>query len=168
METVKGILVIMVLILLASTLLLFIQNRSLDSQVDEAKILANEIDMLLRLQGARCAVTSTQFARFADECLGPLLVRRHFKEDSFRQPNDYTGDPGYVVMKNVDGFVYDSAKFRFDFNREVAQMGCLVPGEVGKDVTCRFNLPKTCEDGDIIEVFYPLEENELLVFLKTC
>lgn len=165
MDTVKGVLLALTFVLLISTFYLFVQSSSQSSQLEAARE-TNKLTLdLLRAQGAKCSATPTDF-RAVNKCIQPLLMVKDFKEDGFGQPDD--GEPGYVVIKNVNSASYESANFTFFYNREQLQEGCTITGNITKGVTCRFNFPSPCVDGDVLEVMYTRGEDTAKVFTKTC
>jgi hypothetical protein len=128
---------------------------------------------LLRAQRTPCSAGATSYANLA-ACIQPLLAAKDFKEDSFKQPDDRTDAPGYLVIQNVNNRAYDAQKFTFSYNRVELQTGCKdLTGDVNKDVTCRFDFLQYCEKGTVLEVTYPIagddgQERPVRVFLKTC
>ncbi|MDD9952802.1 MAG: hypothetical protein OXR66_00530 [Candidatus Woesearchaeota archaeon] len=165
MDNVKGILVLLVLVLGAATFLLFVRGSTMSAQLADAEFLATRTDALLDQQRVKCSATPQEFGKLAD-CIAPALRMSDFKQHSFTQPRK--DDPGKLVIQNVNKRAYDADKFVFYYNREVLQRGCSIPGEIGHEVTCTATFPAQCEKGDVLEVFYPVDGEEVKVFLKTC
>jgi len=165
MDNVKGILVLLVLVLFAGTFVLLIRQSAMSARADEAYALGVATRDLLRAQNARCTAAPEQYEQLA-ECITPLLITDDFREDAFRQPRDDAS--GYVVIKNTNKRVFQSEEFTFYKNRALEQTGCTVPGEIGIDVTCRFDFSGTCNQGDLLEAYYPINDEPMKIFLKTC
>lgn len=166
MDTFKGVLLVLVLILGVGAFFLFLKSSTARAEVRDARVLSSSVLDLLRAQGARCDARADQFGRIAEDCVRPLLAIRDFREDSFRQPRQDA--PGYLVIKNTQAQVYESSEFRFYFNRRLMQEGCTVEGDIDTGVTCRFEFTARCEEGYVLEVFYPIDGEDRKVFLKTC
>lgn len=164
MDKVKAALLILTLILLGSTPYLLVQRNTAQAAAEGAQELAAATKDLLRLQDVRCSKTSPE--DIATECIRPLLAARDFREDAFRQPKG--AEPGYLVIKNMGRTAYEAGKFSFQFNRAPIQEGCTVAGTIDYEVTCRFEFAQECRDGDVLEVFYPVADEPVRVFLKTC
>ncbi len=167
MDNVKGILIIVCLALAAVCFLLFIRNGSLSNQVSDATYLSNSVLDLLEIQEIKCPASAGRFEQIAVECVNPYLLEKDFKGDDLQQPRGDT--PGHLVIVNKNARTYKSENFRFEFNRGLLQNGCTIPGDIGKDVTCKFIFENTCEPGDILEVYYDVEPGDSRrVFLHTC
>ncbi len=165
METAKGVLLLLTLALAAIAFLAFIRGVTVQKQLDQAAELATVTSEFLKAQDVRCSSNDYQGLT---SCIRPLLSTDDFKQDSFQQPDSRSGETGYLVIKNTNRKLYESDRFTFFKNRRLAQAGCTIPGNIGYGVTCRFNYPGTCEDGDVLEAFYPVGGRDVRVFLKTC
>jgi hypothetical protein len=165
MDTVKGIAILVALLFVASTFYLFVQASARASQLEAAQE-TNKLTLeLLRVQGARCSATRTDFSGVGN-CIRPLLLPKDFKEDSFSNPKE--DEFGYLVIKNVGSASYASDEFTFFFNRELRQEGCTIPGNITQGITCRFNFMDRCDDGDVLEAMYTKDDVTTKVFTKTC
>jgi hypothetical protein len=161
MDTVKGILLLSTVVLAGIAFFLFLSNTSKGAQLDDARAMSDATLKLLQLQGGKCSATAGQYATITS-CIMPQLMAKDFKEDSFGQPKN--GEPGYLVIKNVNKRTYASANFTFEKNRVLTQEGCHIAGDIGYNVACRFAFPDACKDGDVLEVMY----GGVKVFTKTC
>lgn len=169
MDRVKGVLLILTIVFACTTTYLFLKSNSQENQIEGATALSQRTQDLLRLQNVRCSVPASDMQAVAEECIAPILKAKDFKEDGFRQPTT-KGEPGYVVIKNVNRRAYDAQQFTFMHNRQITQTGCTIPGDIGYEVTCRFEFTENCKEGDVLEVFYPdaNADEPIKVFLKTC
>lgn len=169
MDRVKGVFLILTILLACTTTYLFLKSNSQERQLEGATALSQRTQDLLRLQDVRCSAPASDMGAVAEECIAPLLKAKDFKEDGFRQPTT-KGDPGYVVIKNINRKAYDAQRFTFLHNRVLTQTGCTISGEIGYEVTCRFEFVENCKEGDVLEVFYPDANTEepVKIFLKTC
>ncbi len=87
MDTVKGVLAILTLLLGALSFLLFIQLSAANAQLALANELSGNTLKLLKGQSAtNCGTISTDFQRI-NNCIKPLLLTNDFKEDTFAQPD---------------------------------------------------------------------------------
>ena len=112
METVKGVLILLVLVLLASTFLLFVKSSTLSSRVNDAEYLADVTVELLEVQRFECYESPSNFASIAEECIEPLLNQKDFKTETVRPPSERDGEPGFVVIKNMNARTYDAEKIQ--------------------------------------------------------
>ena len=167
METVKGVLIILVILLSGISFILFLQYSTTSSQLESAKVQSGLTLELLRIQAVKCDAIATQFSQLS-ECLEPLLMQKDFKQDAFAQPDDKKGTTGYLIIKNINRKSYNASLFTFQYNRVLVQEGCTIPGTIEYNVVCRFNFDNRCEKGDVLEVFYPAEMKETKVFTETC
>lgn len=167
METAKGVLVLLTLVLLAVTFVLFVQNSTLKNRVADANALASVTRDLLTAQDVRCSAAPEQYLGLT-ECITPLLASDDFVRHAFRDYDPRREDSGYLVIRNENRRAYESGKFTFLFNREPIQDGCTIPGEIGYGVTCRVDFERECRQGDVIEAFYPVQDEPVRVFLMTC
>src|SRR5690242_10394157 len=127
MDTLKAVLMVLVLLFGGAAFFLFIQVSTYRSEVSDAAD-ANMLTLqLLRIQGASCNAAAQDFTR-TGECIAPLLQQKDFKEDGFGQPDEKKQTPGFVVIKNINHQSYDAAKFTFFYNRQLTQTGCTIPG----------------------------------------
>jgi hypothetical protein len=169
MDTVKGVLVILVALLVAGVMLLFAQTSATKAQLEHAKDTNGLTLQLLRLQGVACTANSQDFIA-TSRCLESSLMQKDFKEDGFAQPGKTTN--GYLIIKNVNRRVYESKSFTFLFNRKVIQQGCLIPGNIDYNVACRFDFTQFCEKGSVLEVNYTTKidnkSTSAKIFTKNC
>jgi len=167
MDTSKLVLLGLVLVLGITAFLFAIQYRSAASQLDRATITSRLTLELLRNQGVPCSAQASEFSK-VETCLTQALLVKDFKEDGFAQPDQKKGTPGYLVIKNANRKQYNASDFVFQFNREIIQEGCTIPGTIDYNTACRFNFPNACEKGSVLEVFYNSGSKETKIFSKNC
>ncbi|HEX2556838.1 MAG TPA: hypothetical protein VHK86_00820 [Nitrososphaera sp.] len=170
MDRVQQVLAILVVMLFLGVVLLFVQLSSTKSQVSHAKDTNALTLQLLRVQGVGCSATAQDF-QATGKCLENALVQKDFKEDGFSQPAK--GDPGYLIIKNINRRSYDSSSFTFLFNREIVEKGCNIPGNIDYNVDCRFDFDQYCEKGSVLEVNYTMAAQDgkqisTKIFTKNC
>lgn len=170
MDTVKGVLAILTLLLGALSFLLFIQLSAANAQLAQATELSGNTLKLLKGQSAtNCGTISTDFQKI-NSCIKPLLLANDFKEDAFAQPDAKKETVGYVVIRNDNKKTYDGARFTFYKDNILVQTGCLISGDISYKETCRFDFSEYCEAGHKLEVYYNITAtNETTqIFLKNC
>jgi len=167
MDTVKGVLLLLCILLAGISFVLFIQYSAASAQIKDA-VAANAFAIdLLRGMGVSCYAGPGDYSKTA-ECIKPLLFGYSFKESAFSQPND-KGEPGYLVLVNAkQGRIFNATLFKFYVNRELTQTGCTIPGTIDYNVACRFNFPGHCDKGTVLEVFYPQNATDVKVYTKNC
>jgi hypothetical protein len=168
MDTVKGILIILVLALAGISFVLFTQQAMYKSQLNNALIANDAANQLLKAQGVSCNAQAQDFVKTAD-CITPLLQQKDFKEDGFSQPDDKKDATGYIIIKNVNRRAYDSQNFTFLINRDLQQHGCKdLTGLVDYNTDCRFDILSFCEKGTVLEVTYTRGNTTTKIFTKNC
>jgi hypothetical protein len=166
MDTVKGILIILVLALAGTTFVLFMQQAIYKSQAQDAIVANADTIQLLRAQGVVCNAQPQEFSK-TQECIQPLLQQKDFKEDGFGQPTEEK--PGYLIIKNVNRRAYDAQNFTFLVSRRVQQQGCKeLTGGLDYNMDCRFDFAERCEKGTVLEVNYTSGGRSMKIFTRNC
>lgn len=150
------------IILLIAMVFLLSSNAIYKQRAMEGEVLAKDISYLLKAMKIRCSVSYRSIAKFDKVCVAPLLTRNDFKEEEFK--NMKNGEQGYIIIKNRGAKSYDSESFVLYKNREVADEGCVIPGRIDPQYTCRLNFNTFCEDGDVLEIKY----NGTSIYVKNC
>lgn len=96
--------------------------------------------------------------------LNRAYLKAPFNEFGFMQYDTYRNESGYLVVVNNGLGEFDSDTFVLEHNRELVSQGCVIPGNIGKGVTCKLFFDRTCEQGDILEVKYL----DKIVYRKNC
>ncbi len=170
MDTVKGVLAILTLLLGALSFLLFIQLSATNAQLSQAtELSANTLKLLKGQSATNCGTVSNDFQKIND-CIKPLLLTNDFKEDTFAQPDLKKATTGYLVIRNDNKKTYDGTRFTFYKDNILTQTGCLISGDISYKETCRFDFAEYCEAGHKLEVYYNMSAtNETAqIFLKNC
>ena len=165
MDIVKVVLAVAVIFLGAAAFLFFAQANVAKAQVEKAQTLNDATREFLRVQGATCSASKTDFAGTV-KCIEPLLMQKDFKEDSFGQPGKE--ESGHLVIKNINRKAYAAANFTFQYNRETLAQGCHIEGEIGYNAVCRFTFGQRCIDGDLLEVQYTAGAKTTKIFTRSC
>ncbi|HIH24515.1 TPA: hypothetical protein HA251_05760 [Candidatus Woesearchaeota archaeon] len=172
MDTVKGVLIILTILLAGASFLLYIQLAASESQLEKADAASVFVLQYLQAQNVpKCGADPKDYLTIA-ACVKPQLAQKDFKEDGFSPGDKKSGAGGYIIIKNVNRRSYESARFSFYKNRVLEQSGCTIPGTIDYNVACRFNFGTYCQDGDVLEILYTTNSTsapaETKVFTKNC
>ena len=172
MDTVRGVLLILVLLLGGVVFILFLQTSAMSAQLNNAITESTLTLQFLQAQGVTCSDALPMNFNIISKCIAPLLITKDFKENGFTQPDIKKGMSGVLVIININHVTYNSSNFVFYDNRVKVKEGCAIPGDIGYNVACKFEFDAFCEKGDVLEVYYKTNtttgQKEVKVFTKNC
>lgn len=166
MVSVKAILAFFLVISIFANIFLLFQNMTLTSEKDNTIILGREVKSLLTNSRISCRATENEPYNLA-QCvrnMREIYERKPFEETGYRNYDTRNQENGYIILKILAPGSWNSEKFTLLKNRELADTGCVITGNLTKDETCKLFFDSDCERGDILEVQY----NEKRIHLKNC
>ena len=155
-----------ILALVLTLIFIGFKAATLGQQAKSYADLSSSVLGLLHSVDINCPATDKEPLQLK-QCVDDLMVRseqKSFEEFGFQQFNLRTNESGFIAVKNKGIKTFGSGMFSLLLNRERQDSGCVVPGNISKDVTCKLYFKKLCERGDLLEVEY----EDKVVYMKNC
>ncbi|MBU1975565.1 MAG: hypothetical protein KKG59_04130 [Nanoarchaeota archaeon] len=166
MASAKAILTLILVVSVLFNLFLIFQNNTLNSEKGNCNMLGTQVKNLLSSSKITCPASNSEPLKLSIclEQLNAKYGRMPVEETGFKLYDTRRNESGYLIITIKDMREYESSEFRLLLNHRELDNGCVIPGNISKDETCKMFFDEPCEKGDALEMQY--KENK--IHLRTC
>ncbi|MFH1071930.1 MAG: hypothetical protein V1743_00710 [Nanoarchaeota archaeon] len=156
MEKRKTILVIILIISILLNIYLFTKANMLSYEKGKSQQINEQVLALFKSISQPCSSQAFEQDKILN-CLTNLNKKFEtppVEEKDFKNMDRRTNESGYLIILNKGMKSLESAGFTLWKNHVQVDAGCVIPGNITRQETCKLFFDTYCEKGDVLDVQY--------------